>query len=813
MQSPNVVWTQQETEGPRSTGGCVVNSFSALNDSSWANKSTPLHEAMFDQDIATLLIDNGANINHLNALGRTALHEAAKNSRFDDAGFLIRKGANVNAETQARIAKDSDWGQRIGVANLTPLHEAIGVGDEKMVAILIEGGANVNHVSREGWSPLDLALLDQQEQIIEVLLAHGARFISLEKHMETRPIKNTNCAEQRRLARQLLDCDDLLPSSECREAYLDLLSNVVHSLNMEGVGSTDTRCSSLVSAFRTHLYNMAERRDPHWLVDTLVKDEDDRELGTASQCAFELVNGWLRNCTLNHENCGGANTSETDLPTRLINVGDETHQPYLRISQNSRGQYCALSYCWGNAATLRTENASFADRTRGISLESMPSTIRDAVIITRELGFQYLWVDSICIIQDNDLDWNQEAANMANIYANSALTISASDSNDSSGGCFRKRIHKSTSPVQLSLRLPRYYRARKAGCNSLFALSSHANSPRATGRVDSRAWTLQEQILSPRVLHYSEGAIHWDCRTLSASESDPTGASHIYHQASNTYVEYQKIKRSIAKRSLKFDQTSKEALYIQWQQIVQIYTPRVTTKPTDRVTALLGIVKRFEIFLQDDSVAGIWKGAYCLRSLLWKAKQGDNRPIHNYPSWSWASISAPIEYPYHKCFNDSTSSSWEISSLSFDVDTNQSQNRITGNISMNGTLKLFRRLDIQKCHNLLMNPLMSHLTKQDFENKSMEKILEELLVVWGSIDVVSEDEEIWCLVVARIPWKPPPKFGYPAFRGGRPPSIVCLCLTSIDTKQSLFRRVGLCEMWDQEVFWAGVQKDVRITIV
>ncbi|MCJ1398736.1 hypothetical protein MMC11_001937 [Xylographa trunciseda] len=262
-QSPNVVWTQQETEGPRSTGGCVVNTFSDLNDFSWANKSTPLHEAMLEgQDIATLLIENGANINLLNALGRTALHEAAKDSRFDDASFLIRKGANVNAETQARIAKDSNWGQRIGVANLTPLHEAIGVGDERMVAILIEGGANVNHVSPEGWSPLDLALLDEQEQVIEVLLAHGAQFISPEKHVETKSIQNTNCREQRRLARQLLDCDELLPSSECRETYLDLLSKVDHSLIMEGTGSTDTRDSRLVSAFHTLLYKMAERRDP-----------------------------------------------------------------------------------------------------------------------------------------------------------------------------------------------------------------------------------------------------------------------------------------------------------------------------------------------------------------------------------------------------------------------------------------------------------------------------------------------------------------------------------------------------------------------
>ena len=262
-QSLNEVWTQEETEGPRSTGGCIVNSFSGPNDSSWANSSTPLHKAVFSgRDEATLLIENGANIDFLNALGRTALHEAAKYSRYEVASFLIREGANVNAETEARTVKDIHWGQRLGEANLTPLHEAIGVGNEKMVAILIEGEANVNHVSPGGWSPLDLALLDEQQPIIDILLAHGAQLISPEKSSKTRLVQKISYTDQRRSARNLIDCDRILPSSECRDTYLDLLSKLEHILAVEDTASSDTRSRTLVSTFHTLLYNMAERHDP-----------------------------------------------------------------------------------------------------------------------------------------------------------------------------------------------------------------------------------------------------------------------------------------------------------------------------------------------------------------------------------------------------------------------------------------------------------------------------------------------------------------------------------------------------------------------
>ncbi|MCJ1479150.1 hypothetical protein MMC13_007834 [Lambiella insularis] len=506
---------------------------------------------------------------------------------------------------------------------------------------------------------------------------------------------------------------------------------------MEDTGSTDTRSKSLVSALHTYLYRMAERHDPgrkaevniyfleDYLVDTLAKDKGNANLGTASTRAFDLVN----------------------LPIGLIGVGDEIHQPFLRVSHNLRGQYCVLSRYWGNAATIRIENATFADRPHEIALESMP------------LQF------------DNNLDWNQKAANVANIYANSAVTSSASDSNDSSGGLFI---------------------SSKDGRNSLFALSPHGNSHRTPGQENSCAWTLQEQLSSPYVLHFSTGAIHSECRTLSASEFDPTGVTHIYHMMSNEYAELRELKQSIAKGPLRFDRPSMEVLYPRWEIVVHLYTSRGTTKPTDRVPTLLGIAKRFEVLLQDEPVAGIWKGAFLSTQLA----------LGDQARWSRGESRSP------------TDPQLSIVELGFAIGVYRS--RITGTISMNGTLRLFRRLDTEKRKTLFRLPTILHLIsfkqKGDIDEQR-EETLEELCVELVFSAVVPEDEKIWCLVVVRIPSLPPPKFGYPAFPNGQPPTTLCLCLAAVDIQQSVFRRVGICEMVNNETFWAGAQRDMRVTIV
>ncbi|KAJ5640995.1 HET-domain-containing protein [Penicillium herquei] len=132
----------------------------------------------------------------------------------------------------------------------------------------------------------------------------------------------------------------------------------------------------------------------------------------------------------------GEPTSESFFPTRLIDVGDGTHHPRLVVSETypplleaSNNRYVALSYCWGSGEDAKhqftTAKTTLNDRLHCIELETLARTrtLYDAVLTCRTLGFRYLWIDSLCIIQDDEVDWQKESVKMAEIYSKAFLTI------------------------------------------------------------------------------------------------------------------------------------------------------------------------------------------------------------------------------------------------------------------------------------------------------------------------------------------------------------------------------------------------------
>jgi len=116
------------------------------------------------------------------------------------------------------------------------------------------------------------------------------------------------------------------------------------------------------------------------------------------------------------------------LPTRVINVGSQEDRAIkIHLTQEGeRGQYLTLSYCWGKLPQYITTKETIKDESRTIQLDNLAQTIKDAVSITRQLGFQYLWIDALCIVQDCPTDKSNEISRMHEVYKNSTLTISAS---------------------------------------------------------------------------------------------------------------------------------------------------------------------------------------------------------------------------------------------------------------------------------------------------------------------------------------------------------------------------------------------------
>jgi hypothetical protein len=118
------------------------------------------------------------------------------------------------------------------------------------------------------------------------------------------------------------------------------------------------------------------------------------------------------------------------LPDRVIWVNAPQTRSGIRLVETQgtqRAPYLALSYCWGpvSASTFLTDASTLAARKAGILASDLPPLFQDIVLIARELGIYYVWIDRLCIIQGSSADFEQQAPKMGAIYGNAVLTITA----------------------------------------------------------------------------------------------------------------------------------------------------------------------------------------------------------------------------------------------------------------------------------------------------------------------------------------------------------------------------------------------------
>ena len=252
--------------------------------------------------------------------------------------------------------------------------------------------------------------------------------------------------------------------------------------------------------------------------------------GTSSHRSFATAKVWLDSCLTSHKAC--TTHTENCLPARVVNVGNPGEDPFLYVSAGECEPYLTLSYCWGPANLATTTKSNLEARRQGISLESLPATLQDAILTTRKFGYRYLWIDALCIIQDSHEDWLQQAAKMGDIYAHSSLTLAAADSATCSEGLFRAPAHHGRDFIPLDLRCPSGLHLDDGGGRTSSVKRLMVNktcgegiyrSERPSEILDTRGWTLQETILSRRVLKFCKDELWWECQEISASECRPWG--------------------------------------------------------------------------------------------------------------------------------------------------------------------------------------------------------------------------------------------------------------------------------------------------
>jgi hypothetical protein len=211
---------------------------------------------------------------------------------------------------------------------------------------------------------------------------------------------------------------------------------------------------------------------------------------------------------------------KTQPPTRVLDVGpsDGSKHPFLHLSGADVQEWVALSHCWGQSQPLRTTIESLSAHQQALPMNKLPKLFHDAVLITRWLGYRHLWVDSLCIIQDSKEDWMREISNMGSIYKNCVFTISADHCRDSNDNILGNRVPVAINYVQQG------FHSSQEGFRGVAYAFSWQESRQDRWFLGSRAWGLQEFILSPRTIQWTPLQLMWTCRCTTRSEENPTEA-------------------------------------------------------------------------------------------------------------------------------------------------------------------------------------------------------------------------------------------------------------------------------------------------
>ncbi|KZL83337.1 hypothetical protein CI238_12546 [Colletotrichum incanum] len=261
-----------------------------------------------------------------------------------------------------------------------------------------------------------------------------------------------------------------------------------------------------------------------------------------------------------------------------------------------------------------------------------PVVFEEAATVARRLGIQYLWIDTICIIQDDKQDWETEAAKMADIFEDATITIAASSSPDPTVSFLGLRP-LSFRDIQLNHEFRDENQTVLFKARRRISLGMHAKSHQTTGvdPLDSRAWGLQEKELSTRLISFTGAEIQWKCQ------------QQLLCECQNTSFPLKNIFRS---HPTPLDGNRNDECFKEWHKIVQKYTSRNLTLIADRIPALAGLATKFSAVAGATYMAGLWK-ENLLQDLSW---QRDARtpleivPRYLGPSYSWVSIAGSSDY-------------------------------------------------------------------------------------------------------------------------------------------------------------------------
>ncbi|EPE31279.1 hypothetical protein GLAREA_12582 [Glarea lozoyensis ATCC 20868] len=376
-------------------------------------------------------------------------------------------------------------------------------------------------------------------------------------------------------------------------------------------------------------------------------------VGVGSSRSYETARAWLNECIEHHDDCKMPDI--VILPKRLVEVSPLGAIEGARLAQTEGlvGNYYALSYCWGKPQPFSTKSDIVEKYSESLPIDALPQSILDAMEVTRQLGVRFLWIDSLCIIQDDPADLANELGNMGRIYQNAQLTISAASAADCTKGFLSRRsgAAEDENPRSCSLNVDKHVFGN-------FVLSTHSNWDGHWSRhvlpINSRAWTLQETLLAQRLLIYGNESVVWKCQSPSANKPDWYRSAGFLDYSTSDIIgtRIPDADQGMGVPPVPYDDQNM-VKRMMWGNTVCHYNRRDLSNKQDKLPAISAAAEFFSKFLgpePGDYLAGLWRGTL-VYDLLWYIEDDDlgSRDVSNHlvaPSWSWASVSGRISDSY-----------------------------------------------------------------------------------------------------------------------------------------------------------------------
>ncbi|KAI1270913.1 heterokaryon incompatibility protein-domain-containing protein [Xylaria sp. FL0933] len=364
----------------------------------------------------------------------------------------------------------------------------------------------------------------------------------------------------------------------------------------------------------------------------------------SSPTYFEILKKWLEDCDDNHPGCHlqSTDTSLIRVPTRLIDVGEKdspiVHLLETRQSQSNQIQdlrYFALSHPWGDKAEHNhycTTRENLGHHKDGINTDILPGTFRDAIQVTRELGVRYLWIDSLCIVQGEDGDFDEEASHMETVFSTAYCVLAATRARGSSSGFLTPRPERKLVKLERPGECPIYV------CESIDNFQRDV----IEGPLNKRGWVFQERALARRTIYFAENQNYWECGEGVRCETMTRMRNN--QAALLGDPKFPKVATN----------SSKGGRIRLYEHLYEQYSRLQFTKISDRPLAIAGLEQRLIRAFDTQGGYGVFT-RYFGRGLLWQrdvalAPQG-LKPIqfpksqkYKVPSWSWMAYEGAITF-------------------------------------------------------------------------------------------------------------------------------------------------------------------------